>query len=290
MDIAPQPPEPGYRQPDVPTTPVTLVIPHRFARLLLPLMLAGLVLLCLAATRLPATFVVIAQFVVLLAYRAFFVYVVHSPKRRPANVHVDATGLCEGPAVVVPRTSIESVFVSTTRGSITTIDIRGARPVVIEVAPDDAARQLIAALDPHRGTAPLEFLATTTPTYMAVVAWMGLPMLFSMPLQFLPMNGADQYPLIGYAVPCVVAWLFASWWFMRRRRVTIAATHLTLPRLLSTHDESIPLSQVVSVRTLDALTIELAFTNRRPRKLKIYDPAVVNEFLTRLNEDRLRRG
>jgi hypothetical protein len=160
----------------------------------------------------------------------------------------------------------------------------------VEVANADAARELVAALDPHRETAPLELLATTTPTYMAVMAWMGLPVLFTMPLQLLLMNGADLYTLVGYAAPCVLLWLFATWWFARRRRVTLAATHLMLPRLFSTRDESIPLAEVASVRTLDPFTIEIAFTSRGPRKLKIYDPAAVNELVTRLNERRLHAG
>lgn len=284
MGIAERVREPGYRDPDFKRFAVVVVGGHPLARWLMPVGMGGLVLLGLSAVVLPRdvarSFFLVGRFVFILGYMVL-VGLAFARRRRPAHVHVDREGLREGAAVVVPRPSIASVLVATV-GTMTTIDVRGRAPIFLEIADPDAARELVAALDPDRDAAPLELLATTTPTYAVVLAWIGLPVLFSMPAQLLLLDGAGELALLGYGAPCVVAWLLASWWLMRRRRVTLTRSHLMYPRLLSRNDEMIPLGELVTARATDPFTIELTFTSRPARRFKIYDPAMLNEFLARV--------
>lgn len=271
------------------TVSVTLVTPSPLLRWVLPIGLVCLLPLLLSAVVLPAG---IAESV-FMALRVVFVggYLAllgaaMKSRRRPAQVHVDAEGLLEGRDVLVPRASIERVLFAQ-EGALCKIQLRGRVPRTLEIASVDDARALLAALDPDRETANITVLAVTTPVLLPGVVWIGVPVVLSMPLQYAMMNKVAPPVVVALAAPCVAFWIFATWWFARRRRVTVAATHLTLPRLFSTKDIIIDYASVDHARAVDAHTVEIAFRDRGAKRLKIYDPAELSEYVEGINKRRL---
>lgn len=268
------------------TVTVELLIPHRLHRHVLPLGFLGLAALAAITLVLPsdqgATVFWIARLLFVIAYFVL-VAVGMSRKRRTAHVHVDSTGLREGATLLAERASIERV-VSSRRNDRTTIELRGKHALALELTSSADAEALLDALDPGRDAATVSFLATTTPVYVVALTWIGIPVVLSLPAQLMLGRGLAPATLIAYAVPCVLLWLTASWWFIRRRRVTVSTTELHLPRLFSTRDQIIPLGELTTVVLVDTFTIELRFTAHHPRKLKIYDPALLSDFVDRLRE------
>jgi hypothetical protein len=265
---------------------VDILVPNRLRRWVLPLGFLGLAGIMAIMMALPApagaTFFGIARIGFVVAYFALFA-VGFSRKRRTTTVYVDLDGLREAGALLVARASIDRVLSSRTNQR-TTIEIRGRTPLALEVTSATDADALLATLDPGRDTATASFLATTTPTFLVVTAWMGIPGVLSLPAQVLLAEHAGTAALIAYAIPCGVIWLGASWWFGRRRRVTLSTTEIMLPRLFSPRAQTISLGELTTVALRDAFTVELRFSSRRPRKLKIYDPALRAELVDRLKE------
>lgn len=260
-----------------------MVTAHRLARWVMPLGFGGLAVLVALLLVLPrdvgevAFYVARAVFVV--AYLALLA-VAMSRHRRTADVHADAHGLYVDNALLVPRAAIDQILSWTAKG-VTTIDVRGETPVVLELRSARDADALLDVLAPDRDAVPLSLLATTTPTWVTALAWMGIPVVLSFPLQALLMARASREAVVAVVAPSVIVWLFASWWFMRRRRVTVTPTTIWMPRLLGGEDE-IPRTELLEVKTVDTFTLELRFVRRRPRRIKIYDPAVLASLVERL--------
>ncbi len=265
---------------------VAILEPHRLHRWVLPLGFLGLGLIFGVVMVLPkdsqATVFWIARLVFVVAYLTL-ASIGLSRSRRTANVSVDIAGVHVDGRLLVARSSIDQVL-STTSGGLTTIELRGRRPIALEFASAADAETLLDAIEPGRHTANLSFLATTTPTFVVVLAWMGIPVLLSIPVQVMLLDGVGQAGLITYAIPCAMFWLGASWWCMRRRRVTLTTTEIGLPRLFSTRAQVIPLGELTQVTVIQTFTIELRFASRGRRRFKVYDPAVISEFVTRLHE------
>lgn len=266
-----------------PTVRAELVTAHRLARWVLPLGFAGLGVVAATWMILPrdvgeiAFYVARAVFVV--AYLALLV-VALSRRRHTAEVHADARGLYEGRTLLVPRDSVDQVLSWTAKG-VTTIDVRGRVPILLELRSKADSTALLDVLDPERHTAALSLLATTTPTWIGVLAWMGIPVVLSIPIQALLMARASRDAILAVATACVVVWLFAAWWFIRRRRVTVTPTTIWLPRLFGGEDE-IPREELLETKALDVFTLELRFARRRSRRIKVYDPPVLASLVERL--------
>ena len=268
---------------------VDLLRPHRLGRWILPLGFLGLGAIVAIMMALPkdvgATFFWAGRIVFVIAYLVLMA-VGMSRTRRAAQVTADASGLHEGGTVLVARDTIERVLASRVNGR-STIELRGKTSVWLELASAEDAELLLAQLDPGREAATVAFLATTTPLYLSILAWMGVPTLMSIPAQLLMTHHVEMATVIALATPCVLIWLFATWWFMRRRRVTISTTELGWPRLFSSGADHISLGELTTLTLRDPFTIEVGFANRRAKKLKIYDPALVADFVERM-KDRAR--
>ena len=263
---------------------VDLLVPHGLRRWVLPLGALGLVGLVAVTMALPraegATFFVIARLGFVAAYLGL-VAVGFSRSRRKVSVRADASGLYVDGVLEVPRAQIAQVVVSQGQGT-TTIEIRGPRPRGLELASPTLAAQLAEALAPGRDQATLTVLATTTPTYLVVLAWVWIPGLLAYPAQLLIVRHAPTSTLVVCAIPAAVLWLGASWWFMRRRRVTVSTTEVALPRLFGGRDRVISLGELTSVAMPDAFTLVLRFASRRPTTIMIYDPALASDLADRL--------
>jgi hypothetical protein len=265
---------------------VDLLRPHPLGRWILPLGFLGLGAIVAVMMALPkdagATFFWAARLVFVIAYRILMA-VGMSRTRRAAQVTVDAGGLREGGTVLATRDAIERVLSLRVKG-VSTIELRGKVSLWLELASAEDAELLLAELDPGRDAATVAFLATTTPLYLSILAWMGVPALMSIPAQLLMTRHVEMATVIALVTPCVLIWLFATWWFMRRRKITISTTELGWPRLFSNGVDHISLGELTTVTLRDPFTIEVGFSNRRAKKLKIYDPALVAEFIERMTD------
>lgn len=275
----------SYRRPSVPPVTVTLVIPSPLLRWVVPLGLVCLVPLGLTAVLLPedvrGPVFSVLRVVFVVGYLVLLGLAMKS-RRRPAQVHVDAEGLREGQEILVPRASIGRVLFKR-EGALHTIQLRGRITRLLETTSGEDARALLAALDPEREASTLTVLAATTSPLLVSAVWMGVPIVVSLPLNYALMRQVPPVVLVLLGAPWVAVWIFATWWFARRRRLDVATTHLTLPRLLSTRDAMIPHANVVHARVVDAHTVEVAFRDRGPKRVRIYDPAELAEYVETVN-------
>ncbi len=273
---------------------VQLVLPHRLRRWVLPLGMVGVGALAAITLLLPvgkaAAVFEVGRIVFVLAYLGLM-GVGMSTKRRGASVTVTAAGLVADGELLVPREAFGQVLATPRRGmatagvtpGVTAIELRGGTPLTLEVASAAAAEELLASLDPGREAAAASFLATTTPTYVVVLVWMGIPCACAIPIQLLLMRGVGPSGLVALAVPCGVLWLIASWWVMRRRRVTVDRTAIVLPRVIG-RDRVLSLESLVGITVKNTYEIRLAFMRGDRFTLKIYDGLLAADLVARLQQ------
>lgn len=277
-------------------TPVSvqLVLPHRLRPWVLPLGMVGLVALAAVTILVPAgaaaSVFAVARIVFVVAYLVLL-GVGMSSKRRAASVTVTAAGLVADGELLVARESVGQVLATPRRGiatpgvtpGVTAIELRGGTPLTLEVASGADAEMLLASLDPGREAAAVSFLATTTPTYVVALVWMGIPCLCAVPLQLVLEGGVGKAALVAYAVPCGALWLFASWSVMRRRRVTIDRTTISLPRVIG-RDRVHALESLVGITVKNTYELRLAFARGDRFTLKIYDVLLAADVVARLQQ------
>ena len=255
---------------------------HPLNRWMLPLGFVGLAAIVASMLVLPrevgATFFWTARIVFVAAYVALL-SVGMSRRSRTSRVTVDAGGLRDDTGLLVARADVERVL-----RSGTTIELRGRTTLWLELRRASDADQLVAALDPDRRGAPLTCHASTTPAWLAIASWMGIPIVLSIPLQLLVMAHVEVALIVAVVSPGVIVWLVSTVWFARRRTVTVTATELLWPRLFSRGEESIGLDELASIVFVDAVTLRLTFRRRRARSLKLYDPSLLDDLVVRLRE------